>query len=107
MQIPPGPEHLDCPLWKKPMSKVCHKCPSWMMMPMVERDGRPAPDEWRCGIFTWAPLVMRDIVKESARGAEAGEHVRNHLWRTALEAVPTLPPGAVPPSLPGKHNGAD
>ena len=77
-QVPRATPGLKCPLWKKDVSKVCHECPSWMMIPTQERDGE-VTEEWRCGIFTWLPILMRNVGKETARVGEASEQFRDRL----------------------------
>lgn len=58
-QVPRGPEHLKCPMHRKPMSEVCHTCPWWSML--AKKDQMP---EWDCAI-AWMPQLLVNAAGES------------------------------------------
>ena len=69
MQIPHGPEHLNCPFWQKPMSECCHACPLWSQIRGVDaQTGRDIEDEWNCSI----PSLLRALIANVQQTAQAG-----------------------------------
>jgi hypothetical protein len=62
--IPDGPDHLWCPDWKKPMSKVCKTCPLWMQVErtVTQPDGKQEKTvTWDCAKAQQAMLQL-DII---------------------------------------------
>lgn len=56
-QIPPGDSDLICPMHKKTMDKVCHKCPWWYQVRGMNKNTGEELDEWRCAI-SLLPLML-------------------------------------------------
>jgi hypothetical protein len=80
-QVPRGPDNLYCPQWKKPMSKVCHTCPWWVKVTMVDPNAKNdlAPallDKWNCAI-AWGPTLAVNAGKETFRVAAQVQEMRN------------------------------
>ena len=78
-QIPAGPAHLDCPLHKKPMSKVCNRCPLWVKL----RGKHPQydsveVDEWNCSL-AWLPMLLIENAQQQRQTGAAVESFRNEV----------------------------
>lgn len=90
-QIPPGPKDVYCPLWRKPMSRVCHTCAWYVEMQSQAPDGKVTTN-WTCSIpaqLSIASETKRQIIQHAA----ATETLRNELVRTAentLQAAETF-----------------
>lgn len=72
MQVPRGPEDMNCPKWLSPMSEVCHKCPLWAKVRMVDHQTKEEIDEWRCAL-AWQPAISVAIlnkIDERLQGVE-------------------------------------
>ena len=84
-QVPHGPDHLDCPKWLEPMSKVCHKCPWWTMLRGVNSNTGESVDRWDCAIPN---LVIGGIdgANQSRQVGAAVESFRNESLAAAAEA---------------------
>jgi hypothetical protein len=76
-QIPHADDNgLCCPLWQKPMKKVCHTCPWWIAVRGVERNTGAEVDQWRCAVAVLPHLLVENA--HQTRGAAAAtEGLRN------------------------------
>lgn len=89
MQIPRGPEHLKCPLWRKPMSKVCHTCPWWKQVRGQDpQDSRKELDAWDCAHAWQTPLTI-EVGRQQLATAAAVNTMTEEMKKTdkASEAV--------------------
>ena len=77
-QIPHGPSHLYCPLWKKPMAKVCHTCPWWTQVRGRNPNSGAEVDRWDCAI-AFMPLLQVEVASQVRQGAAATESFRNEV----------------------------
>lgn len=80
-QIPPGPKDVYCPLWRKPMAKVCHTCAWYVEMQSTKPDGSMHL-QWTCAVpaqLGIASETKRQIIQHAA----ATESLRNELVRSA------------------------
>jgi hypothetical protein len=77
-QTPRGPENLDCPFWRKSMSKVCHRCPLWQQLRGRNPNTGEQIDEWSC-TFKWLLPVLIDVANVGRSGAAATESFRNEM----------------------------
>lgn len=80
-QIPPGPKDVYCPLWRKPMCKVCHTCAWYVELQQQASDGT-VKAQWTCSIpaqVTMQSETKRQIIQNGA----ATESLRNELVRSA------------------------
>jgi hypothetical protein len=75
-QIPRGPENLACPLHKKPMELVCHKCPWWVHVRGANPQTGNEIDEWNCAI-TWGPTLAINTAQQVRQAGAATESFRN------------------------------
>lgn len=90
-QIPPGPKDVYCPLWRKPMCKVCHTCAFYVELQQQAPDG-VVKSHWTCSIpaqVTMQSETKRQVIQHAA----ATESLRNELIRSTentLAAVETF-----------------
>lgn len=77
VQVPLGPKDLDCPLWKKAMVKVCHKCPWWGKVTLeVAPQSKAGIDEWGCAM-SFMPQLLLENSKQQRGTGKAIESFRN------------------------------
>ncbi len=84
-QIPPGPKDVYCPLWRKPMAKVCHTCAWYVELQQQAADGA-VKSAWTCSIpaqVTMQSETKRQIIQNGA----ATESLRNELVRAAENTI--------------------
>lgn len=84
-QVPRGPEKLYCPLWRKPMCKVCHECPLWIQVRGVNPNDGKEIDKWDCSLALMPVLTIENSFQQRATGA-AIESFRNEV--VALNTPP-------------------
>lgn len=96
-QVPDGPTDLYCPLWRKPMSKVCKTCPWWAQVSGKDGQGRDV-HHWDCAI---AHSTMLSIEKIGAvRGVQASVEVQtNTVADVQKQAAVTLAAAISPPRM--------
>jgi hypothetical protein len=94
-QIPHGPDHLYCPLWRKPMSKCCHTCPWWQQVRGVNPNTGAEVDRWDCAI-AFMPLLQMEVASQARQGAAATESFRNEMVALAHDR-------RAPPQLQAPH----
>ena len=75
-QVPRGPDGLDCPEWKKPMAKVCHKCPKWISIKMDHPQTGEQIDRWECA-DTHNTIILVDILRK-LNGVQAATESRGN-----------------------------
>ena len=81
-----------CPLHKKDMSEVCHKCPWWTQLRGTHPQTGNEIDEWACAV-TWLPILMIETAKETRQSAVATETMRNEFM--ALAGYPSGHPNTL------------
>lgn len=79
-QIPRGDEDLICPLHRKSMDQVCHKCPWWVQLRGKNPQSTEEVDQWNCAI-AWGPMLAINMAQEARQGAAAVESFRNEVVR--------------------------
>jgi hypothetical protein len=92
-QVPHGPDNRDCPWWKKPMSKVCHKCPLWSAVDGKDPQSEAIIKRWNCGLAWQNTLQVENSQMVYQLGA-AIESLRNRhaeLTDTVRQANGMLP----------------
>ncbi len=57
MNKPRAPEGQYCPLWRKDVSKVCHTCDWYRVMPVQDDLTAPVRELWGCSIVLTAIAV--------------------------------------------------
>jgi hypothetical protein len=75
-QIPRGSEHLICPLHKKSMELVCHKCPWWTHVRGANPNTGEDVDRWDCSL-SWLPMLLIETAQQSRQAGAATESFRN------------------------------
>ena len=71
----------DCPLHRKPVSKVCHRCPLWVQFRGTDPNTGAEVDEWGCSL-AWIPaLLVENSQQQRATGA-AVESFRNEMVKS-------------------------
>lgn len=89
-QIPHANEGLVCPLHQKDVSKVCHKCPWWILLRGTNPNTGEDVDEWKCSIAT-IPMLLIETANQSRQGAAATESFRNEVVRMSSRPTGYLP----------------
>jgi hypothetical protein len=86
MKIPHADEGGICPLHKKDMSLVCHKCPWWTMVRGKNPQSEEMIDDWRCAIALLPMLLVENA--QVTRGTTAAmETFRNGMVKGVVDAV--------------------
>jgi hypothetical protein len=76
MQIPHAEKGLLCPLHKKDMSSVCHKCPWWTRVIGKNPQSEEMIDNWQCAIAL-LPMLLVENAQISRGTTAAMETFRN------------------------------
>jgi hypothetical protein len=86
VKIPHADEGVVCPLHKKDMSEVCHKCPWWTLVRGKNPQGDEMIDDWRCAVALLPMLLIENAQMQRQTGA-AVESFRNGMVAGVVEAV--------------------
>ena len=73
IRAPLGPKGVICPLHKKSMHLVCHKCAWYMQLRGLDRNTGQEIDDWNCAI----PRLVRVGIEGSQMGRETGAAVES------------------------------
>jgi len=68
-QIPHGPDDLSCPMWREPMSKVCHTCPLWVHIRGRDPQSSNEVDEWNCTLAFMPKLLIENSAMQRSTAA--------------------------------------
>ena len=85
-QIPHAEEGSICPLHKKDVSTVCHKCPWWCRLVGKNPQTEELVDDWRCAIAMLPLLLVENSQQQRATGA-AVESLRNNVVRSIATEI--------------------
>ena len=77
-QIPRADAGKTCPLHKKDMSDVCHKCPWWTQIRGKHPQTGADMDEWSCSIAL-LPVLLVENARTTRSVAAATESFRNEM----------------------------
>ena len=91
-QIPMAAAGMTCPLHRKDMSKVCHKCPWWTQVRGQDPSTGKEIDTWSCAI-AFLPTLLIENSRQSRSGAAATESFRNEFVeanRRSVEAIASM-----------------
>lgn len=77
-KVPRGPEDLICPLHKKSMELVCHKCPWWTQVRGTHPQSGEEVDDWNCSL-AWLPVMLIENAQQSRHTSAAVESFRNSM----------------------------
>lgn len=94
MNKPAATKGLNCPLYKKDVSKVCHTCAWYILVRGTNPNTGKEIDAWDCAVG-WLPTLSIETAKEVRQGAAATESFRNDVMRTSVPPPPP-PPTALP-----------
>ena len=105
-QIPHADEGSICPLHKKDMSTVCHKCPLWVQISGKHPQSEKIIDHWNCSL-AWLPMLLIENSQKQSHTGAAVESFRNEMMKAnqnTLAALTAPPPGPQLFQLPGRNN---
>ena len=86
MQIPraePGP---ICPLHRKDVSKVCHRCPWFVKLMGKNPQSEEMIENWSCAIAT-LPILLVENAQQSRQAGAAIESFRNNMVNGVMQAI--------------------
>ena len=78
MGKPIADKGLNCPLWRKDVSKVCHTCAWYGPITGVHPQTGERVDAWQCAI-TSTVLAVLETAKCAAEGGAATQELRNDM----------------------------
>src|SRR5210317_432563 len=78
MKAPIADPGTVCPLHRKDVSKVCHKCAWYTLVRGKDPQTGEDVDEWRCAI-AWMPMVGIETNKNIRGTQSATESIRNDI----------------------------
>ena len=77
-KAPPADPGMICPLHKRDVSKVCHKCPWYVSLRMTNPNTGKDIDEWGCAI-AWGPVLAVEVSQKTNSVGRAVESFRNEM----------------------------
>lgn len=78
-QAPRGPEDLNCPVYRKPMSEVCESCVMWSEVRGYDpQTGNELPSQWECG-YALQPRMIMEVSRNVRQVQAATESFRNEM----------------------------
>jgi hypothetical protein len=78
MQRPVAEAGTSCPLLKKDVSKVCHKCAWYTLVKGKNPQSEEIFDQWGCAI-AWGPTLAINTAQAAHQGAAAITSFRNEV----------------------------
>lgn len=81
MGKPINTDDEDCPLWQKPVKKVCHKCPLYMHVRGLNPQTGEEMDHWGCSL-AFMPVLMIDNTQQQRQTGAAVESFRNEMMKS-------------------------
>ncbi len=82
MQRPIAEAGSTCPLWRKDVSKVCHRCCWYTLVRGKHPQSEEMIDRWDCAIAL-GPMLLVNAAQQAHQGAVATESFRNEMVRLA------------------------
>lgn len=86
VKIPHADPGIICPLHKKDVSNVCHKCPWWTRVVGKNPQSEEMIDDWRCAVAL-LPMLLIENSQRSHQTVAAVESLRNNLVEGIMLAV--------------------
>jgi hypothetical protein len=83
-QIPHAEPGLVCPLHRKDMSEVCHKCPWWQLLRGKDPQSTKDIDHWGCAV-SFLPLLLVENAQVTRGNGAAIESFRNEMTSAATQ----------------------
>ena len=78
MSKPIADKGETCPFWKKDVSKVCHKCPLYVMLRGTNKNTGADIDQWGCAL-AWGPIMAVEMVQTLNSAVAATEGFRGDM----------------------------
>ena len=75
---PRAPAGQRCPLWRKDVSKVCHDCDWYRVIPVQDDPTAPVRELWGCA------MVLNAIAVRSMHAAVDGVQAATELFRNEM-----------------------
>ena len=88
-QIPHAEKGLDCPLLKKDMSLVCHRCPLWTQVRGKHPQSDEQLDKWACAL-AWLPVLLIENSQMQRQTGAAVESFRNEVVKANERSLDAL-----------------
>jgi hypothetical protein len=85
-QIPHADPGVNCPLYQKDMSEVCHKCAWWTKIVGKNPQSEEMIDDWRCAVAL-LPMLLIENAQMSRQTGAAVETMRNGMVKGVVESV--------------------
>lgn len=87
MQKVLGPSDVNCPLYRQPMSEVCHNCAWWaqIVRALNRNTGEPA-DEWHCAV-TQLLLMQFEVTNQLRQVDGTMQAFRTETTQTNITAL--------------------
>ena len=63
-----------CPLWRKPLSRVCHTCEWYVQIKGKDPQGEQTFDHWGCAI-AWMPILQIEGTQQSRQAGASSDKV--------------------------------
>lgn len=63
-----------CPLWRKPLSKVCHTCEWYIQMRGKDPQSETMLDHWGCAI-RWMPILQIESTQQARQAGASADKV--------------------------------
>src|SRR5215475_8489583 len=101
VKVPHADEGAICPLHKKDMSEVCHKCPWWTLVRGKDPQSEAMIDDWRCAIAI-IPMLLVENAQVSRGNTVAMETFRNSMVTGVIQAVHEAAAGTTTKLLNGR-----
>ena len=76
VEKPRAKSGMNCPLWRKDMSKVCHQCEWWVKVVGKNPQSEEIIDHWGCAI-SWLPILTIENSQMQRGTGQAIEMFRN------------------------------
>src|ERR1700690_1856044 len=92
---PRAAKGLNCPLHKKDMSLVCHKCPWWTHLQGTNPNSGDKVNEWSCAI-SWLPMMLVENSQQTRQAGAAIETFRNVVAKGAETIVAMISQARLP-----------
>lgn len=78
MQKPHAEPGEVCPFNQKPVEKVCHKCPLYVLIRGRNPQTGEQIDQWGCSL-AWMPMLMIENSQQQRQTGAAVESFRNEM----------------------------
>lgn len=106
MQKPIAPKGDICPFQQKDVSKVCHRCPLYVLVRGTDSNSGKEVDQWGCS-FAWLPVLLIENSGQQRQTGAAVESFRNEMVRSnnasrdlmALQMAGSMAGSLSPPRL--------